>query len=263
MIENRVKRIMREGGMALGAYTGCFAGGTAVEIIGHAGFDAAFIDMEHDAFDLSDVLVKVLAAERMGITPIVRPPGFDPDLLLRLLDLGVQGFQVPGVSNAGAAREVVSAVRYAPMGSRGMMGYSRAANYGKTPFLEHVEQSNREVLLAVMIEDLEGLEEVGAIAATEGVDLVAVGPADLGQALGITGQADHPKLVGAIDRIVQAVRGSGNAHLALPVGHSLFPRTPAQLKALGVSYTNLGPAPQVRLLRSFSQQVAEVRSQTT
>lgn len=263
VIENRVKRVMREGGMALGAYTGSFAGPTVVEIIGLAGFDAAFIDMEHDPFDLNDVLVKVIAAERMGITPIVRPPGFDPDLLLRLLDMGVQGFQVPGVGGARAAHEVVQAVRYAPIGQRGMMGYSRAAEYGRIPLLQHVEESNRELLLTIMIEGEQGLDEVGEIARTEGVDLVGVGPADFAQALGVSGQANHPTLVAAIDRVIEAVKGSGNARLALPVGHSLYPRTPAQLRELGVGYTNLGPAPQIRLLRSFTQQVAEVRGQGT
>jgi len=77
MIENRVKKILREGGLAFGTYVGGIADPQIVEIIGHAGFDAAFIDLEHTSFDLRDVQLMVMAAERMGISPIVRPPGFD------------------------------------------------------------------------------------------------------------------------------------------------------------------------------------------
>ena len=95
MQPNRVKKILREGGLALGTYVGGIADPQIVEIIGHGGFDAAFIDMEHTSFDLRDVQLMVMAAERVGITPIVRTPGFDPAFILRLLDMGVQGIQVP------------------------------------------------------------------------------------------------------------------------------------------------------------------------
>src|SRR6266513_2228883 len=153
MQENRVKRIMNEGGLALGTHTGGVADPQIVEIIGHAGFDAAFIDMEHTSFDLPTVQLMVMAAERAGITSLVRTPGFDPAFILRLLDMGVQGIQVPHISNAQAAREAVKAVRYAPLGDRGMAGASRASEFGKIPLKEHMEQSNREITLSVMIED--------------------------------------------------------------------------------------------------------------
>src|SRR5258707_1050393 len=102
---NRVKKILKEGGLALGTYTGGIADPQIVEIIGLAGFDAAFIDMEHTSFDLRDIQLMVMAAERAGVTPIVRTPGFDPAFILRLLDMGVQGVQVPHVSTADTARE--------------------------------------------------------------------------------------------------------------------------------------------------------------
>ena len=74
MKENRAKRILREGGLALGTHVGSIADPQIVELIGLAGFDAAFIDMEHTCFDLHDVQLAVMAAERVGITPIVRTP---------------------------------------------------------------------------------------------------------------------------------------------------------------------------------------------
>jgi 4-hydroxy-2-oxoheptanedioate aldolase len=176
MQTNRVKKILKEGGLALGTYTGGIADPQIVEIIGHAGFDAAFIDMEHTSFDLRDIQQMVMAAERVGITPIVRTPGFDPAFILRLLDMGVQGIQVPHISDAKAAREAVKAMRYPPLGERGMAGASRASDYGKIPLREHMERSNREITLAVMIEDLPALADIDAIASTEGIDIVAVGP---------------------------------------------------------------------------------------
>ena len=222
MQENRVKKILREGGLALGTHVGGIPDPQIVEMIGLAGFDAAFIDMEHTTFDLHDVQAMVMAAERVGVTPIVRTPGFDPAFILRLLDMGVQGIQVPHVSSAEVAREAVAAVRYPPEGERGMAAGSRAANFGKIPLLEHMAQSNREVLLACMIEDMAAVEQIEEIAAVEGVDLLAVGPSDLSRSLGVSGHPDHPKLVAAIDRVRAAVRN----------GAGVPPRDPAQPRRL-------------------------------
>lgn len=110
-----------------------------MELIGLAGFDAVFIDMEHFALDLSDDEVKLLAAERVGITPIVRPPGFDPACILQLLDIGVQGVCIPHIAGAAGARAAVKAVCYPPSGDRGVLHYSRAADYGILPPLDHIE----------------------------------------------------------------------------------------------------------------------------
>src|SRR6266403_1908259 len=221
MQENRVKRIMNEGGLALGTHTGGIADPQIVEIIGLAGFDPAFI--------------------------------------LRLLDMGVQGIQVPHVSDPQTAREAVKAVRYPPQGDRGMAAGSRAADFGKTPLLDHMAKANREILLACMIEDMAAVERIDEIAAVEGVDLLAVGPSDLSRSLGVSGQPDHPRLIAAIDRVREAVKKGAGARLALPLNHAAFPRNAAQLRALGAGYTNCAPTPEARLLHSLQTQLREAR----
>ena len=174
--------------------------------------------------------------------------------------MGVKGIQVTHVGDAAMARAAVKAVRYPPLGDRGMAAGSRAAEFGKIPLIEHMAQSNREVVLACMIEDMVAVERIDEIAAVEGVDLLAVGPSDLSRSLGVSGQPDHPTLVAAIDRVREAVkRGAVGARLALPLNHAAFPRNAGQLKALGAGYTNCAPSPEARLLRSFQDQAAEQR----
>src|SRR5258708_33965970 len=147
MQENRVKRIMNEVVLALGTHTGVFADPQVVEIIGLAGFDAAFIDMEHTSFDLPTVQLMVMAAERVGITSIVRTPGFDPAFILRLLDMGVQGIQLPHVSSVETARAAVAAERYPPQGERGMAAAGRAADVRTPPLRQQTAGASSEVLL--------------------------------------------------------------------------------------------------------------------
>jgi len=259
MRENRVKRIMREGGLALGTHVGGIADPQIVEIIGLAGFDAAFIDMEHTTYDLHDVQLAVMAAERVGITPIVRTPGFDPAFILRLLDMGVQGVQVPHVSGAETACAAVAAVRYPPLGERGMAAGSRAADYGRIPLVEHMAQIEPRDPARLHDRGHGAVERIDEIAAVEGVDLLAVGPSDLSRSLGVSGQPDHPRLVAAIDRVREAVRKGAGARLALPLNHAAFPRNAAQLKELGAGYTNCAPTPEARLLHSLQRQLSEAR----
>ena len=85
MRENRVKQVMADGKLALGTYV-TFADPQVVEIIGLAGYDAAFIDMEHTTFDLALVTEMIRAADLVGVTSIVRVPDNDEKLILRLLD---------------------------------------------------------------------------------------------------------------------------------------------------------------------------------
>lgn len=260
MQHSRVRRILDEGGLALGAHVGGLADPQVVEIIGLAGFDAAFIDLEHSSFDLRDVHAMVVAAERAGVTPIVRPPGLNPGFVLRLLDMGVQGLLLPHVESADVARAAVQAVRYPPDGDRGMAPASRAARFGDTPLLEHIASSNREIVLGCLIEDTAAVERIEEIVAVDGVDLIGIGPSDLSRSLGVSGRPDHPDLVAAIDRVRAAVRASDRVRLAIPLDHAAFPRSAAELTELGVSYANCAPTPEARLLRSWRDQLGRARA---
>lgn len=152
MRANRVKRIMRQGGLALVSHVG-FADPAVIEIIALAGFDGAFIDMEHTGFDLHLVGEMIRVADLTGVTPIVRVPENNAKLILRVLDMGAQGIQVPHIEGLEGAKRAVQAVRYPPVGQRGGAGSTRAAGYGSIPWQEHVQSSNEEILLTVMTED--------------------------------------------------------------------------------------------------------------
>lgn len=258
-MRDRVKRVISEGGMALGGLVGSFTGPTVVELIGAAGLDAALIDLEHNGLDLSEVQVMVLAAENAGITPIVRIGELDRPLITRLLDMGVQGIQLDGISRPDEARALVDACLFPPRGRRGLIWNSRSARYGGVPRATYQATANDEVLVKISIDGPAGVETAAAIAAVEGVDIIGVGAHDLSSALGVVGQPDHPRLVAAIDRVIRAVSATGRGRLALPLESAAYPRTAAQLLELGVGYTNLQPHPEQRLLRSLAEQADTVR----
>ena len=260
MRENRVKRVMREGGLAIGTYVS-LADPQVVEIIGLAGFDAAFIDMEHTGFELSLVGEMIRAAELAGVTSMVRVPGDDAKLILRLLDMGAEGIIVPHVDGVEGARRAVAAVRYPPLGERGGAGSSRAARFGTVPWGEHVRQSNDEIVLSVMAEDDKAIQEVEAIASLDGVDLVSIGPTDLSQTLGVNDPTD-PRLKAKVEDIARRVGRIGKARLAIPMDHPALPLSAQELLTLGVGYSHVAPPPPAVLLRSMRERVMSIHKVT-
>jgi 4-hydroxy-2-oxoheptanedioate aldolase len=259
MLKNRVKEKIRQGKLAIGTYVN-LADPAVVEIIGLAGFDAAFIDMEHSAFDLKLVQEMIRTCDLVGITSLVRVPDNNPKTILRILDMGAQGIQVPHIAGKEDALEMVRAVRYAPLGERGMGGPTRAARYGAIPSKEHLETSNSEIVLAVMVEDREAIRQLEEIASVEGIDLIAIGPTDLAQALGIP-ESQYPRLMETIEEVSRTIKKVGKAKMAFPLNLPAFPLDVAELQRLGVAYANCGPADVGRLLSSYQQQVDEIQSQ--
>lgn len=259
MRENRVKRILKSGGLAIGTYVS-LAEPSLVEIVGLGGFDAAFIDMEHSTFDLQTVEQMIRAADLVGITSMVRVPDNNPKTILRLLDSGAEGIIIPHIANHHDALEAVKAVRYPPLGERGVAGSTRAARYGAIPLDEHVATSNEQIVLAVMIEDVEAFEHLEAIAGTEGIDLVAIGPADLSRTLGVLGQMNHPLVRSTVESMAARIQAVGKARMAFPMMQPVLPLGVKELVELGVGYTSCAPGIEVRLLRSYQEQVKQIRA---
>jgi 2-keto-3-deoxy-L-rhamnonate aldolase RhmA len=254
---NRVKKLIREGQLAIGTYVS-LTDPQIVEIIGLAGFDAAFIDMEHTGFDLPLIQQMIVAADVANVTSIVRVPDNDAKLILRILDMGAQGIIIPHVDGIEGAKAAVAAVRYPPLGERGGAGSTRAARFGTVSWNDHVRQSNDEILLSVMAEDNKALSQVAEIAAIDGIDLVALGPTDLSQALGVTDPAD-PRLRAKVEEIAATLKRIGKARLQIPMAHPAMPLTPEDLVSLGVGYTHVAPQPPSILLQAMSASAARVK----
>jgi 2-keto-3-deoxy-L-rhamnonate aldolase RhmA len=254
---NRIRLRMLEGELAIGTYVN-IADPAIVEMIGIAGYDAAFIDMEHTAFDMETVQEMIRACDLTGICSLVRVPDNSPKTILRVLEMGAQGVQVPHIEGADDARAAVKAVRYAPLGDRGMGGPTRATRYGSVPMSEHIKRSNSDIILVVMVEDVKAIDQLSEIASIDGLDLIAIGPSDLSQALGVTGK-DDPKLKATIEQISDTLRRVNKARMTFPMHAAAYPLGVAGLKRLGVAYSNCNPTDVDRLMNSYKTQVAEIR----
>ena len=146
------------------------------------------------------------AVSTTDCVPIVRVPWNDPGDIMRVLDAGAYGVMCPTIETAEQAMRFVGAARYAPAGYRSV-GPNRALLYGGA---DYIARANETVLTIAQIETAGGLENVDAIARVPGLDMLLVGPSDLGLSLGRSAQPDQtdPVIVEAIDRILQAAHGA-------------------------------------------------------
>jgi 2-keto-3-deoxy-L-rhamnonate aldolase RhmA len=116
---------------------------------------------------------------------------------------------VPHVKSADEARWVVRNAKFHPQGLRGIDCVEPAADFGLTPLPDYIRAVNQETFIVVQIEDKEALDEIDAIAAVPGVDVLFIGAADLTQSLGIPGQFDHPEIRKARGKVAEAAAKHG------------------------------------------------------
>lgn len=182
----------------------------ATEIIAGSGFDFLVIDTEHGPMSVESALHLVRASEVRGVPAVLRVTNAIDTTILRALDIGAAGVQVPQVNTADTAREVVAASHYHPVGRRGL-AMPRAAAYGALSVKEYFQQSLEQTLVIAQCESSEGLENIEAIAEVPGIDVIFLGPFDLSHSLGIPGEVEDPRIKEAERRIVDVCERNGKA----------------------------------------------------
>lgn len=189
-----------------------------VEMLGALGFDWVLLDCEHGSLTPDSVELMAMAAQAAGMTPIARPATRSAEHIVQVLDRGVLGVQVPHVISAEDAREVVQAVKYHPLGRRGLAAGTRAANYDSHGSMaDYVRAANEATLIAVQIEDEAALANVDSLLAVDGIDVFFIGPSDLSQSMGHPGSPKAPRVAEAIDSCLARIRAAGKT-AGLPSG---------------------------------------------
>ena len=222
---NRFKHAILSGQKQIGLWSH-LCSHISTEILAHCGFDWLVLDMEHSPNELPDILSQLQAMNGGSATPVVRVPWNDAVTFKRLLDIGVQSFLVPYVQTAEEARQAVAATRYPPHGVRGYAGAPRASGYGRIK--DYAHRCADEMCLLLQIETVEGLNNLEAIAAVDGVSGIFIGPGDLSAALGHLGNPKHPDVLKTIDEAIARIRACGKAPGILTGDESLAKHYVAQ-----------------------------------
>ncbi len=203
----------------------------ATEIVSAAGCDWLCLDLQHGLIGEAEMRVMMQAAAIRGTPVVVRVPWNEPGAIMRALDAGASGVIVPMVNTPEEARAAATATRYPPHGIRSWGPLrSQMAQPGFDPAL-----GNGQVVCLVMIETVEGYENLDAILDVPGVDGAFLGPNDLAisHSGSTEGAGTSPRDLEMIERIAAAcaerkltagtVAGGGeDAHRWEKLGYTLL-----------------------------------------
>ena len=180
------------------------------ELFGIAGFDYYMLDTEHGLLDPMQVMNVIRTCESTNMTPMIRIGSKDPKLVLQYLDAGMMGIMMPGLETVEEVKMLVDAVKYTPLGKRGL-GFSRASGHmaytSSAP--EYINFSNEQTMVIIQFEDDKLLEVFPDLCAVKGLDACVVGPRDLSNNMGFADGPNHPEVQSAIDKAINITRNAG------------------------------------------------------
>jgi 4-hydroxy-2-oxoheptanedioate aldolase len=224
----------------------------STEVLALQDWDTMTVDLQHGIVDYQMAVEMIRVIEGRGKTVMARVPWLDPAATMKLLDAGVMGLICPMVSTPELAAQFVSYCRYPPQGIRSF-GPTRAAladpNYAST--------ANDRIICAVQIEEAAAVDALDEIASVPGLDMLYVGPADLGLTLGFKPQFDPDvqELLAVFEKVIAACE----RHNLVPAIHCLTPAYAARMHALGFRFITL--ASDLRILaRAVKETIDEARS---
>ena len=208
-LPNPIKELFKQDKIALGMNVRLARSGDIAGIAKSTGHDFIFIDAQHSLYNVETIGHIALAAIGVGIAPLVRVRSYNDPQTQVLLDNGVMGIVFPDVNTTDQAREAVRRSKCPPIGTRSVGGGYPILNYKPTPVPDAVAALQDNTLVVCMIETQEGLDNVEAIAAVEGVDVVHVGSNDLLTAMGMPGAFGCPQHIAALEKVIAACKKHG------------------------------------------------------
>jgi 4-hydroxy-2-oxoheptanedioate aldolase len=173
------------------------------ELFGLAGFDFYMLDTEHGLLDAVQVVNIIRACELVNMTPLVRIGSKDPKIVLQYMDAGMMGVMMPGLESVDEVQMLIDAVKYAPVGKRGM-GITRASGYVAVgqEAVGYINFTNEHTMVIPQFEDPALLDRFDEMISLPGVDAVVIGPRDLSLNMGFPDGPNHPEVQNMIDRVV-------------------------------------------------------------
>jgi 4-hydroxy-2-oxoheptanedioate aldolase len=208
---NRVKKILREGGVCYGTMYRLLNTPHAISLGAAAGWDYLILDTEHGDYNSSQIAALSLVAKYEQTTLLLRVPDKEYHLMSRPLDLGIEGLILPRVDTPAQVREIIRATRYAPEGERGASISAVSTRYRQVSGSEYLRWANRELLNIIQVESEESLTNLEEMVSTPGIDATMIGPFDLSVDMGIPGELGHPRLKEAFQEVIRVCSKHGVA----------------------------------------------------
>ncbi|HET8547221.1 MAG TPA: aldolase/citrate lyase family protein, partial [Bryobacteraceae bacterium] len=194
---NRFREALTSGRVPVGHMIMEFGTRGVARLLESADLDFVVYDMEHSGFEIERVFDLIAWSKACTFAPMVRVPQGEYHFLARCMDAGALGVMVGNVETPEQARAIVSAVKYGPLGKRGVGLGTAHTDYVMPDPATYFREINESSVVICQIESELGVRNAAAIAGTEGVDVLWVGHFDLSQSMGIPAQFHHERFLDA------------------------------------------------------------------
>ncbi|CAL1520739.1 aldolase/citrate lyase family protein [Chitinophaga sp. MM2321] len=236
-MQMRKSRVLRQ--LRAGKTTSCFkinlSDARVSEVAAISGFDCIWIDQEHIGQDWSIVAANIWATKAHNTDIMVRVSRGGYSDYIKPLELDATGIMVPHIMGLEDARKVIQMTRFHPIGRRPIDGGNTDGAYTSLDFNDYLKQANEERFIVLQIEDVEPLDELEAIAALEGFDMLFFGPGDFSQSIGAPGDWQNPKIIETRKRVAEVANKHGK--FAGTVGST---DNLDELTAMGYHFVSIG-----------------------
>jgi len=179
------------------------------EIASITGFDCVWVDQEHCSQNWTTLQAPIFSTKMHDTDILVRVKRGSYSDYIKPLEMDATGIMVPHIMSLEDAKSVVHMTRFHPVGRRPIDGGNADGAYTNLDFNEYLKQANDQRFVILQIEDPEPLDELDAIAALPGYDMLFFGPGDFSQGIGAPGDWDHPKLIETRKRVAEAATKHG------------------------------------------------------
>jgi len=232
MRPNRLRQIWASGKPVINCWIS-LPGLLGTEMLAHQGWDSLTVDLQHGQNDFASMCALFVAISTTDTVPLMRVAANTPGDVMRALDAGAYGVICPNIDTAEDCARFVDACHYPPDGYRSF-GPKRGLLYGGPDYVKH---ANETILTIIQIESALGLKNVDAIAATRGLDMLYIGPSDLGLALGREARQNQtdPVVMEAVDKILAAAKRAGK-HAGM---HCTSPEYALEMIAKGFDFVTV------------------------
>lgn len=180
-----------------------------VEVIASSGIDFIVIDAEHGSISYETAQTMISICESYNVTPIMRVGEINESLILRALDIGSHGVQLPNITTAHDAKQFVQFAKYPPIGTRGFSPYTKAGLYDVSNGQKMTAIANENTLLIANVEGEEGIENLQEIVSVDGIDVIFIGLFDMSKSLGIAGDVQNPRVMEKLDEAIKIIHKNG------------------------------------------------------
>ena len=205
--KNYLKEKLEQNNLTIGTWN-IINSPMVMDIIASSEIDFVIIDAEHGSISYETAQTMVSICESYNVSPIMRVGEISESLILRALDIGNHGIQLPNITTLEDAQLFVKYAKYPPIGQRGFSPYTKAGLYDIKNALNMTKIANDNILLIANVEGEEGIANLEQIAQVDGIDVIFIGLFDLSKSLGIAGDVENPKVLKKLDEAIKIIHSN-------------------------------------------------------